>query len=90
MSTTQPTPAPTPRTDAAIYEEDTGCNGLVKVVAPSKCAEIERDLIEAKQLLAHIHRSTVDYYAYPNAPALNKELRREIAEFQRRTDFIKN
>lgn len=41
----------TPRTDAAIYEEDTGHNGMVAVVSPDFARTLERELI--KQTVSH-------------------------------------
>lgn len=37
----------TPRTDAAIYEEDTGLNGMVKVVSPEFARGLEIELAAA-------------------------------------------
>lgn len=52
MSQTPPTPAGTPRTDAAIYEEGTGYNGMVKVVSPDFARQLERELATATADLA--------------------------------------
>jgi hypothetical protein len=40
---------PTPRTDAAITEEDTGYNGLINVVSPEFARTLERELAAEKE-----------------------------------------
>jgi transposase-like protein len=41
----------TPKTDAAIYEEDTGYNGMAQVVSPDFARELERENIMLREAL---------------------------------------
>lgn len=46
----------TPLTDEAIYEEDTGYNGMVRVVSPDFARDLERQLRTAERERDRLHR----------------------------------
>lgn len=71
----------TPRTDAAEYEEDTGYNGIVKVVSPDFARELERENTKARELLADVLFYTVTAGPYPDGPCLERWLRDDIKAF---------
>jgi hypothetical protein len=48
----------TPRTNAAIVEEDTGYNGIVQTVSPDFARELERENAKLREALAAMVRHT--------------------------------
>lgn len=74
----------TPRTDAAIYKEDTGHNGLVAVLAVEFGRQLERELNETKNQVRILDA------AYQSESALTTRLEKHITDLEQRLTLIKS